>query len=254
HVPQPALVVAQAEDLVKGEGLVAAGRAAAVMAGGRAHRGGAARAPRGRVVEEGAKARDAEAPPGRLPRPAAAVAAVGQEQVQEALPDLRGRRDQVPEEPLEHRPLGAWGTGLRGPIFVRAIVRRNENSRHGGIVPQRRHPWHQRNIFELQLGSRPRAFPHPSPDGTRKTTREITPTPRPPAPTPPSHNGTAAATTPGSPLRPLQPRNDAETDHLRVENEQLRALCAELEEALHEATQPRDGGNGLSAREYDALI
>jgi chromosome segregation ATPase len=51
----------------------------------------------------------------------------------------------------------------------------------------------------------------------------------------------------------------SELDHLRAENSQLRALCAELEQALHEATQQPAGPRGDEdweerAREYDALL
>ncbi len=46
-----------------------------------------------------------------------------------------------------------------------------------------------------------------------------------------------------------------ELDHLRSENSQLRALCGELEQALHEATQQVDvGGAEERLREYEQLM
>ena len=46
-----------------------------------------------------------------------------------------------------------------------------------------------------------------------------------------------------------------ELERLREENEQLRALCLELEQALHEATQhAAEGGGEDSVKEYEALL
>ncbi len=47
-----------------------------------------------------------------------------------------------------------------------------------------------------------------------------------------------------------------DTDQMLAENSQLKALCAELEQALHEATQPAGGPSDWEdrAREYEALL
>jgi chromosome segregation ATPase len=45
-----------------------------------------------------------------------------------------------------------------------------------------------------------------------------------------------------------------ELEHLRSENNQLRSLCAELEQALQEATQPADDPTEERLREYEALL
>jgi hypothetical protein len=87
-----------------------------------------------------------------------------------------------------------------------------------------------------------------------------------------SHNGRVAtlggpeAFLNGAP-RPAPPANGAAGDpvpagsgdaddvgHLRSENEQLRALCLELEQALHEATQQGDQTWADRAKEYEALL
>ncbi len=45
-----------------------------------------------------------------------------------------------------------------------------------------------------------------------------------------------------------------EIEHLRAENAQLRTLCHELEQALHEATQQVDQGAEARCKEYEALV
>ena len=45
-----------------------------------------------------------------------------------------------------------------------------------------------------------------------------------------------------------------ELERLRDENAQLRALCLELEQALHEATQNATAGGGERLQEYEALL
>src|SRR5579872_1255519 len=45
-----------------------------------------------------------------------------------------------------------------------------------------------------------------------------------------------------------------ELERLREENAQLRALCLELEQALHEATQNASHHGEESAKEYEALL
>jgi hypothetical protein len=53
----------------------------------------------------------------------------------------------------------------------------------------------------------------------------------------------------------IGPDELAELEHLRGENEQLRTLCVELEQALQEATQPGGGeGGDERQREYEALL
>jgi chromosome segregation ATPase len=51
-----------------------------------------------------------------------------------------------------------------------------------------------------------------------------------------------------------EPKDADEVTRLRSENEQLRALCLELEQALHEATQQGDQSWEDRAREYEALL
>jgi chromosome segregation ATPase len=55
---------------------------------------------------------------------------------------------------------------------------------------------------------------------------------------------------------PADTESAQEMEHLRAENTQLRSLCAELEQALQEATQhqPDQGAIEERIREYEALV
>jgi chromosome segregation ATPase len=56
--------------------------------------------------------------------------------------------------------------------------------------------------------------------------------------------------------RASEPETDeaTELDLLREENEQLRALCTELEQALHEASLPGHAGGEDRLKEYEAML
>jgi peptidoglycan hydrolase CwlO-like protein len=72
------------------------------------------------------------------------------------------------------------------------------------------------------------------------------------APRPPAAGTHAGQVT--IPRNHLDPVEAAELQHLRGENEQLRALCLELEQALQEAAQQISPDLGQQVREYEAII